>query len=1057
MAAVSLKSAPEDVTQSSPAQSERRPRGGRRRWPWIVAAGAVLLYFAPALVALTGLRDVPLRMIFDGIEGTIHSEGASLGWFSTVEYRGVEVHDRAGELLVRVPTVTVDRTAMRLLGDRRQLGKIVLNQPQVHFVAREGGSNAEEVLLPWWNAPSSGPVELELEVVDGAVELHDEATKGKWTITDLAAGVHVAAADEAPTTWSAEGKVDDGSKKGQFAASSSGNVDEGIKVKAEQAPLGMFGWLAERSSPGLRLGGDLACDIVYRAADASGDAATTVAGNAPRQSIVGTIGVANLIVAGGALGNDALRLADLMITSDVTRHGERIEVKQLAIDCELGRIVAKGNVGVASAGNPDGLAALAREAFALEGSVDLARLARMLPQTLRIRSDTQIDAGAVRLLVASEPAERGHKWHARIEASGLAATSAGKPLRWEQPIAAELAARDTKAGIVVDRFECTSDFFQVYGQGTADLLAAEAKFDLDRLTKQFGQLIDFGELKLAGTGQAQLQWQRDREGAFLAMATVGVTNFQLATSPSAIWREANLAAEMQATVRMSGTTIERVESAALRLQAADAQGAIDRVEVHLREPIAGSAGDQPLALDKLPLLVKGSGSVAGWQARLAPWVDLSSLNLVGSGEVHANLTRSGGTWQVHSLRGDVQHRQAGLAKFALQGLYSPGDEAVRLDEVLLHVEAVKLTAKGQIDALGGKTNVNLRGQTEYDWAALSKLLSPYFGDNIRAEGRDTRAFAVRGPMAGAKNAGAAAAGGASAQASDPYAWLLPLEAEAGIGWQRAVVFGLPLGPGDIEGKLSHGVLRVKPVELAVSEGRVRLSPQVVLTPGPAELVHGQAKVMERVRVTPAMTASWLKYVAPAVADATETQGELSLHLAGAKLPLSNPAAGSAVGQLEMHSLQVTPGPTARATILLAEQIRALVERRPPPMELGRNPTLLRISEQKVDFRMAGGRVAHQGMTMDIGSVTVRTHGWVAFDETMGLVAEVPIKAEWFGGNAMPAGLKDQTLQIPIGGTLRRPQVDPRAMQQVVALFAQNAARDLIEGQINKPLERLLDR
>ena len=58
---------------------------------------------------------------------------------------------------------------------------------------------------------------------------------------------------------------------------------------------------------------------------------------------------------------------------------------------------------------------------------------------------------------------------------------------------------------------------------------------------------------------------------------------------------------------------------------------------------------------------------------------------------------------------------------------------------------------------------------------------------------------------------------------------------------------------------------------------------------------------------------------------------------------------------------------------------------------------------------------------------------------------------------MPAGLKDQTLQIPIGGTLRRPQVDPRAMQQVVALFAQNAARDLIEGQINKQLERLLDR
>jgi hypothetical protein len=285
-------------------------------------------------------------------------------------------------------------------------------------------------------------------------------------------------------------------------------------------------------------------------------------------------------------------------------------------------------------------------------------------------------------------------------------------------------------------------------------------------------------------------------------------------------------------------------------------------------------------------------------------------------------------------------------------------------------------------------------------------------------------------------------------------WIKPLTAEAGIGWQRADVFGLRLGPGDIAGTLADGVVRIQPVELAMSEGRVRLSPQVVLTPGPVELVHGQGRVIERVRVTPEMTASWLKFVAPAVAEATETQGELSLDLTGAKAPLFHPGTASAVGRVEIHSLQVTPGPTARAIILLAEQIRALVERRPPPLELGRNPTLLKVSGQQVDFRMAGGRVQHQGMSMDIGSVTVRTQGWVAFDESMGLVAEVPIKAEWFGRNGVPAGLKDQTLQIPIGGTLRRPQVDPRAMQQVVALFAQNAARDLIEGQINKQFDRL---
>ncbi|MEX2141871.1 MAG: hypothetical protein WD894_21580 [Pirellulales bacterium] len=1057
MAAVSLKSAPSDARRSLPVASERRPRRRRRRWPVVVAIGLLLLYFAPSLVARTGLRDVPLRMVFDGIEGTIRSEGASLGWFSAVEYRGVEVHDHEGSLLLRVPTVTVDRTPLQLLAERRRLGTVVVQEPELHFVARDGDSNAEDVLLGWWNAPSSGPVEMELQVIEGTIELQDKVANEQWNMTALAASVGLAG-DGGPAAWSAEGKVTDGQRKGLFTISSGRESNQAIQLKAEQIPLAMFRWLAARNFPGLQLAGDMTCDMVYQTAGASADEATADTDASTRQSVVGQIGVINLLVAGGPLRGDALRLADLMIKSDITRQGDRLEVKELAVDCELGRITAQGNIPVAAPRDSVGLAALAREAFALQGSIDLARLSRMLPETLRIRSDTQISDGTVRLMVASEAAAEEHRWHARVEASGLAATSAGKPVRWDQPVTIELAARESDAGVVVDRLECSSDFMKLSGQGSANELVAEATFDLDRLKIQFGQLIDFGEMQLAGEGQAQLQWKRDGEGVFRASATARLRSVLLGTSAVSIWREPDLTAELQASGLMPAATIERIDSAAVRLRAAGQSGATDELEVHLREPIAARDRGERIAFDKLPVIVHCSGNVAQWQARLAPWMDLSGLNLVGAAELHANLTWTAGAWHAHSLRGAVQQAQAGPLTFAAQGLYSQSDDAVRLDDVQVNSEAIKLRAKGQIDAVGGKTNVSLQGQTEYDWAALSKLLAPYFGNNVRAEGRDTRAFTVRGPIgslkSGLKNAGMQPMTAASPQAVDSLLWIKPLTAQAGIGWQRADVFGLRLGPGDIAGTLADGVLQIKPVELAVSEGRVRLSPQIVLTPGPAELVHGRALVIERVRVTPEMTASWLKYVAPAVAEATETQGDLSLDLTGAKVPLYNPETASAIGRLDIHSLQVTPGPTARAIILLAEQIRALVERRPSPLELGRNPTLLKVNGQQIDFRMAGGRVHHQGMSMDIGSVTIRTNGWVAFDESMGLVAEVPIKAEWFGRNAVPAGLKDQTLQIPIGGTLRRPQVDPRAMQQVVALFAQNAARDLIEDQINKQFDRL---
>jgi hypothetical protein len=383
---------------------------------------------------------------------------------------------------------------------------------------------------------------------------------------------------------------------------------------------------------------------------------------------------------------------------------------------------------------------------------------------------------------------------------------------------------------------------------------------------------------------------------------------------------------------------------------------------------------------------------------------------------------------------------------------------MRLDDLRVASEALSFAAAGDIQKLDGGADLSLQGHVDCDWSRLSKLLTPYLGQSVRIEGRDKRTFAVRGQIRGLLDGNVAApAALAVGRKTDPFLWIKPLTAEASVGWQRAEAYGLQIGKGEIVGDLRDGLVKIEPIELAVSEGRLRLAPQVLLTPAPAEFIHGQAKVIDRVQVTPQMTATWLKFIAPAVAEATETQGELSLDLTGAKIPLFTPETASAVGRLEVHRLQVTPGPPARAVILLAEQIRALIERRPPPAEPNRNPTLLSISDQKIDFRMAGGRVVHQGMAMNIGDVTIRTSGWVAFDETIGLVAEIPVKAEWVQKTPALASMQGQSLQIPIGGTLRRPQIDPAAWKQVLALFAQGAARGLIEDQLNKQLDRLFER
>jgi hypothetical protein len=591
---------------------------------------------------------------------------------------------------------------------------------------------------------------------------------------------------------------------------------------------------------------------------------------------------------------------------------------------------------------------------------------------------------------------------------------------------------------------------RMQGTGTAADFSANMDFDLSRLQTELAQLVDLGALQLQGQGQARIRWQLDEQDRFLTSATARLKDLALATSPTSAWRETELTAGMEVAGRLAGTKVAQLDRAVLQLGAAGAGGTIDQLDIHLRESVALS--DEQLSVNRLPVLVHCSGDARRWQTRLSPWIDLRDSSLVGSADIHANLTWSPPSLDLHSLQGLVQQQSLGPMTFNVQASYAGASDTVRLSSAKISTQGVEIETTGDIGSLHTRANADLSGKIHYDWPTITQLLVSRFGNGIRIDGRNSAPFAISGPLGVAD----AAPSTVPQSASDPFSWLRPLAAQAGLAWDKADVFGLPLEKGELTAELRGGVARIKPAELTVSGGRVRLAPEIVLTPAPAVLTHPNGKLIDHVRVTPAMTSSWLKFVAPAVAEATQTEGEVSLDLQSAKVPLQKPETGTAAGRLDIHSLRVVPGATARAVILLAEQIRALVERRPPPVELGRNPVLLQIAGQTVDFRMADGRVYHDGMTLEIGNVTVRTRGWVAFDESIGLVAYVPVKAEWFGGQA-PAGLKDQTLQISITGTLSRPQIDPRAMQQLIALFAQNAARDLIEGQINKQLDRLFSR
>ena len=91
----------------------------------------------------------------------------------------------------------------------------------------------------------------------------------------------------------------------------------------------------------------------------------------------------------------------------------------------------------------------------------------------------------------------------------------------------------------------------------------------------------------------------------------------------------------------------------------------------------------------------------------------------------------------------------------------------------------------------------------------------------------------------------------------------------------------------------------------------------------------------------------------------------------------------------------------------------------------------------------------------VGTVPITTHGSVGFDESLSIMAEVPIQATFLGFDLSLGALEGQTLRIPIEGSLQKPKLDRSVLQQLASKLLQNAVRGALFNEVNKQFERLL--
>lgn len=375
---------------------------------------------------------------------------------------------------------------------------------------------------------------------------------------------------------------------------------------------------------------------------------------------------------------------------------------------------------------------------------------------------------------------------------------------------------------------------------------------------------------------------------------------------------------------------------------------------------------------------------------------------------------------------------------SLEGTWKAADNAIDLSSMKLQTPWLNYAGTLAYRSSDESQQINMNGQAIYDCQTLSNKLTPYTGGEVMLVGKQTAPIQLTWQSSG----------------SNDLSPLAGLNAATRLGWQQASVIGIPLGAADVPVEIVAGQLK-SAAEIPVNGGALRWDLQSDLTADDLVLKQQPMTVLDNVQITQQMCNDWLKYVNPLMADATSVDGRLSLTLNEALLRPYEPAKQSIVGQLVIHNASVGPGPFSNQIIGIVKQIEAIRKQDFTRAVSSTQRIWLDMPEQRINFAMRDGKVSHDNLQARIGDATVSTSGGVYVDGRLELMATMPIPDDWADKSPYLAGLKGQSLQFPVDGTMTDPSVDTQLLGQLGRKTAENAALGFLNQGLNRGLEKLL--
>jgi translocation and assembly module TamB len=237
-----------------------------------------------------------------------------------------------------------------------------------------------------------------------------------------------------------------------------------------------------------------------------------------RISTEGDATVNQLVALGPIVGSDTLHVETARAHWKIAGDGRAWTVERLDVTSPLGTVQAEGCVPPA----------LDRGAW-FQGDLDLAALARQLPETLHLRDDLRVERGAARLRADVESNATGdvHVCNVTGNVTDLVAHQGQKTLTLPEPASLNVKIRKSGEATVLEHFQIQTPFLTAFGQGDLDRgITLGAAVDLAVFRERFRDWLDLGGVVFAGKGKLSASYRR-QEDTFAARATAELRELRL--------------------------------------------------------------------------------------------------------------------------------------------------------------------------------------------------------------------------------------------------------------------------------------------------------------------------------------------------------------------------------------------------------------------------------------------------------------------------------------------------------------------------------------------------